>query len=94
MPVIIGALREAAPHETRVSLVPEVAEKFAASGARVVLERGAGTRARFPDSSFKNVEWLDSGTAVLERSEILSRFTSTPTLPCARHRRTRRTAAR
>jgi NAD(P) transhydrogenase subunit alpha len=71
MPVIIGALREAAPHETRVSLVPEVAEKFAASGARVVLERGAGTRARFPDSSFKNVEWLDSGTAVLERSDVV-----------------------
>jgi H+-translocating NAD(P) transhydrogenase subunit alpha len=71
MPVIIGALREAAPHETRVSLVPEVAEKFAASGARVVIERGAGTRARFPDSSFKNVEWLDSGTAVLERSDVV-----------------------
>jgi NAD(P) transhydrogenase subunit alpha len=71
MPVIIGALREAAPNETRVSLVPEVAEKFAASGAQVTMERGAGARARFADSSFKNVEWLDTGAAVLERSDVV-----------------------
>ena len=45
MPITIGALRESAPHETRVSLVPEVADKFAQTGARVVMERGAG-RAR------------------------------------------------
>jgi len=42
MPVIIGALREGAPNETRVSLVPEVVDKFAASGAHVCIERGAG----------------------------------------------------
>jgi NAD(P) transhydrogenase subunit alpha len=71
MPVIIGALRETAPHETRVSLVPEVAEKFAASGARLAMERGAGTRARFLDSAFKNVEWLDSGTAVLQQADVV-----------------------
>jgi NAD(P) transhydrogenase subunit alpha len=71
MPVIIGALREAAPHETRVSLVPEVAEKFAASGARLAVERGAGTRARFLDSAYKNVEWLDSGTAVLQQADVV-----------------------
>jgi NAD(P) transhydrogenase subunit alpha len=70
MPVNIGALREAAPHETRVSLVPEVAEKFAASGAHVLMERGAGERARFLDSAYKNVEWLDSG-AVLERADVV-----------------------
>jgi NAD(P) transhydrogenase subunit alpha len=71
MPVTIGALREAASNENRVSLVPEVAEKFAASGARVLIERGAGTRARFVDASFKNVEWLDSGTAVLEQADVV-----------------------
>jgi H+-translocating NAD(P) transhydrogenase subunit alpha len=71
MPVIIGALRETAPHESRVSLVPEVAEKFAASGARVVMERGAGERARFIDTAYKNVEWLDSGAAVLARADVV-----------------------
>ena len=71
MPVIIGALREGAPNETRVSLVPEVADKFAASGAHVCLERGAGTRARFPDANFKNVEWLDSSDAVLAKADVV-----------------------
>src|SRR5450432_3100910 len=71
MPVIIGALREEAANETRVSLVPEVADKFAASGAHVCIERGAGTRARFPDANFKNVEWLDSGSAVLARADVV-----------------------
>ena len=52
MPVTIGALRESASQETRVSLVPEVADKLAQAGARVVLERGAGRRAQFPDETF------------------------------------------
>jgi H+-translocating NAD(P) transhydrogenase subunit alpha len=71
MPVIIGALREEAPHEARVSLVPEVVDKFAASGARICIERGAGTRACFPDANFKNVEWLDSGNAVLAQADVV-----------------------
>lgn len=71
MPVIIGALRESAPHETRVSLVPEVADKLAQAGARVLIERGAGVRAKFPDAAYKKVEWLDSGNAVLEQSDVV-----------------------
>jgi NAD(P) transhydrogenase subunit alpha len=71
MPVTIGALREGAPQETRVSLVPEVADKLAQTGAKVLIEKGAGVRAQFPDSSYKNVTWADSPTAVLEQSQIL-----------------------
>lgn len=71
MPITIGALRETAPHEARVALVPEVAEKFAQSGARVVLERGAGERARFPDALYKKVEWLDGAQAVLAASDVV-----------------------
>ena len=68
MPVTIGALRESAPQETRVSLVPEVADKLAQTGARVLVERGAGTRAQFPDSAYKNVTWADSPRSVLRSS--------------------------
>ena len=71
MPVTIGALRESAPQETRVSLVPEVADKFAQTGAKVLLEKGAGTRAQFPDSAYKNVAWADSPTAVLEQAQVV-----------------------
>jgi NAD(P) transhydrogenase subunit alpha len=71
MPVTIGGLRERAPGETRVSLVPEIADKFAALGARVLLERGAGVSAQFPDSLYKNVEWADSAEAVLAAADVL-----------------------
>jgi NAD(P) transhydrogenase subunit alpha len=71
MPVTIGALREGAPQETRVSLVPEVAEKLTQSGARILLEHGAGSRAQFPDSAYKNVVWADSPGAVLEQSDVV-----------------------
>jgi len=71
MPVTIGALRESAPQETRVSIVPEVAEKLAKDGARVLLERGAGERARFPDSLYKSVSWAASAGEVLATAEVL-----------------------
>jgi NAD(P) transhydrogenase subunit alpha len=71
MPVTIGALRERAPQETRVSLTPEIADKLVKEGARVLIERGAGERARFPDAAYKNVTWADSGAAVLGAADIV-----------------------
>ena len=71
MPATIGALRESAPSETRVSLTPEVADKLMQAGARVLIERGAGNRAHFADQSYRNVEWSDTAAAVLERSDVL-----------------------
>ncbi|HXO63921.1 MAG TPA: NAD(P) transhydrogenase subunit alpha [Steroidobacteraceae bacterium] len=71
MSVTIGALRESAPRETRVSLVPEVAEKFAKEGARLLIERSAGERAGFPDALYKNVTWAQSAADVLAQSDVL-----------------------
>ena len=71
MPVTIGALRESAPQETRVSLTPEIADKLAKEGARILLERGAGERAGFPDSAYRNVAWADSAAAVLAGADVL-----------------------
>ena len=71
MPVTIGGLRERVPGETRVSLVPEIAEKLAAATARVLLERGAGVSAQFPDALYKKVEWADSAEAVLAAADVL-----------------------
>jgi NAD(P) transhydrogenase subunit alpha len=76
MPVTLGALRESAPDETRVSLTPEVAEKFAQAGARVLLENGAGGRANFPDSLYKKVEWAPAASDVLAAADVL--FTVQP----------------
>jgi NAD(P) transhydrogenase subunit alpha len=71
MPVTIGALVERASGENRVSLVPEVAGKLSVAGARVLLERGAGIRAQFPDSLYTQVEWAATAQEVLASSDVL-----------------------
>ena len=71
MSVTIGALRESAPQETRVSVVPEVAEKLAKEGVRVLIEHGAGERARFPDSLYKSVAWASSAGEVLQAADVV-----------------------
>jgi H+-translocating NAD(P) transhydrogenase subunit alpha len=71
MPVTIGALTESAPRETRVSLVPEVADKLIGAGARVILQRGAGLRAQFPDALYKNVAWAETAADVLGKADVI-----------------------
>jgi H+-translocating NAD(P) transhydrogenase subunit alpha len=71
MSVTIGALRESAPRETRVSLVPEVADKLVKDGARVLIERAAGERAGFPDASYKSVAWAASASEVLQGADVV-----------------------
>jgi NAD(P) transhydrogenase subunit alpha len=71
MPITIGVLRESAPGETRVSIVPEVADKFTATGAHVLIERGAGVAAQFPDSLFKKGDWAESAANVLTTADVV-----------------------
>ena len=71
MPVTIGALRESVPGETRVSLVPEVTGKLKAAGARVIMQRGAGVSAQFPDALYKDVEWVESAGYVIAQADVL-----------------------
>ncbi len=71
MPVVIGAIREVAPSENRVALVPEVAGKLIALGAKVALERGAGARAQFPDATYNGVEFADSAQTILSAADVL-----------------------
>ena len=46
--IVVGVPRETQPGEHRVALVPEVAAKFAAAGAKVIIERGAGVSRAVP----------------------------------------------
>jgi H+-translocating NAD(P) transhydrogenase subunit alpha len=48
----VGVARETAPGERRVALAPETAGKLAAAGFDVVVERGAGDAASFPDAAY------------------------------------------
>lgn len=76
MPVVIGAIREVAADETRVGLTPEVAGKFIALGGQLLLQRGLGSAAGFPDAAYAalpadGVRWTDDADAVLAGCDVL-----------------------
>jgi NAD(P) transhydrogenase subunit alpha len=49
----VGVPKERAAGERRVALVPELAGRLAASGFEVLVERGAGEAASFPDAAYE-----------------------------------------
>ncbi|GJQ25754.1 MAG: NAD(P) transhydrogenase subunit alpha [Phycisphaerae bacterium] len=59
--------------ETRVALVPEVLAKLKKLTIDVVVERGAGNAAGFPDSTFESAgaTLVDSTAAVCEQSNLI-----------------------
>jgi len=70
MAVVVGVLTETAARETRVAVVPEIATKLKALGVRVLIERGAGVAAHFPDAAYTDAELSDAAT-ILGSADIL-----------------------
>jgi proton-translocating NAD(P)+ transhydrogenase subunit alpha len=68
--ITIAALRETAEGERRVAMTPETAKKYATRGMRVMLERGAGIAAGFPDAAYAGVEFGDADT-VARAADVL-----------------------
>ena len=66
--VIVCAVRETAPGEQRVALVPESVPVLARSHVRVLVESGAGTAACFPDGAYER-----AGAEVVSRDEAIDR---------------------
>ena len=60
--------RESGPGEHRVALTPETVTKLAGSGFEIVVERGAGVLAGFPDGLYE-----DAGAQLAHRPEHLDR---------------------
>ncbi len=48
----IGVVKERAPNERRVALVPDALKQLLAAGAEILVERGAGDAAAIPDSLY------------------------------------------
>jgi NAD(P) transhydrogenase subunit alpha len=48
----IGVTKESAPGERRVALVPDVVSRLTGSGFDVLVEKGAGEAASFPDAAY------------------------------------------
>jgi NAD(P) transhydrogenase subunit alpha len=63
----VAVVRETAPGERRVALVPDAVRKLRAAGLDVLVESGAGDGAWFADDAF-----TDAGASVLSRDEALS----------------------
>lgn len=64
----VAALRERAPGERRVALVPDVAARLVGQGHAVLVERGAGSGALVPDEAYTAV-----GAEVVDVDEALAR---------------------
>ncbi len=66
--VTVCAVRETAPGEQRVALVPESVPMLARARVHVLVESGAGTAACFPDSAYER-----AGAEVVSRDEAIDR---------------------
>jgi NAD(P) transhydrogenase subunit alpha len=66
-PPTVGVLRETAAGEHRVALVPDGVATLTKGGTAVLVERGAGSGAFFPDSAYES-----SGATVADRAAVLA----------------------
>jgi NAD(P) transhydrogenase subunit alpha len=79
MALTIGVVSEVAGGEKRVAMVPEVAKKFAALGARLEMEPLAGLASHYKDEDYPGVDWKHSADAVIADAGLL--FTVQPPTP-------------
>jgi H+-translocating NAD(P) transhydrogenase subunit alpha len=61
----IGVVKERAPNERRVALVPDALKPLVAAGAEILVERGAGDGAALPDSLYEA-----AGARVVDRATL------------------------
>jgi NAD(P) transhydrogenase subunit alpha len=71
MSVTVAFVCETAPGERRAALTPETCKKLIASKARVLIERGAGKPASFPDESYVGAEISADRAAVIAQADVL-----------------------
>ena len=71
MSVTVAFVAETAPGERRAALSPETCKKLLAGKALVLIEKGAGDPACFPDDSYPGAEVSADRAAVLGRADIL-----------------------
>src|SRR5690242_21500310 len=65
MALKVAAVREDAPGERRVALVPEAVARLAALDVEVLVETGAGDASWFPDAAYEA-----AGATVLDGDEL------------------------
>jgi NAD(P) transhydrogenase subunit alpha len=61
----VGVVRETAPGERRVALVPDALAKLTAAGLELIVEKGAGVGALIPDAAYET-----AGAKVVSRDDM------------------------
>jgi alanine dehydrogenase len=71
--MVIGVPREIKEQEYRVALLPSGAYQLCQRGHEVVVERGAGVGAGFPDAEYAQAgaQMVDSHAAVFEKADLI-----------------------
>ncbi|MGQ0618964.1 MAG: NAD(P) transhydrogenase subunit alpha [Panacagrimonas sp.] len=71
MPVKIAVLKETAPREKRVALVPAVADKLNKLGASLHMQTGAGLAVKLADAAYKNVSFAANPQGLVSDADIV-----------------------
>jgi len=71
MAVRVGVPKETTPGERRVALVPDVAARLIQLGAEVLVEKGAGAAARYPDEAYEGCRLVGSAQALLGEADVI-----------------------
>ena len=61
----VAVVKESAPGERRVALVPETVPRLTQAGLEVLVEQGAGDRAWFPDSAYS-----EAGASIVKTDDL------------------------
>lgn len=67
----IGVLKETTPRENRVALIPDAVVRLIKAGDSVVVERGAGAAAFFPDDAYAAAGAELADAATVGQSELI-----------------------
>jgi len=79
----IGALRETVAGEQRITMTPDVAKRYQALGAQLLLEKGLGADTFLPDSAFPLENFAASGREVLQQADIVLKVQPPDTIELA-----------
>ncbi|MCL2876404.1 MAG: NAD(P) transhydrogenase subunit alpha [Betaproteobacteria bacterium] len=69
--ITIGALRETIAGEQRITMTPDVARRYQALGAQLLLEKGIGASTFLADDAFPLENFSASGREVLQQADIV-----------------------
>lgn len=71
MYVYVAVLKETRPHERRVALVPVVAARLLALGAKLHMQAGAGEAIKLADTAFKDVAFTHDRQEMVSAADVV-----------------------